>query len=359
MNTKTKLKMLSCIGLSLGLSTGCNTPNIDQVNEDDLTDVSYNTKSDLADSYRPDNMELIFHSGFQPGTQMVDPIPSHKADLEGIDYSLQEKNDWDAFDDHPNIGYFNFQLKDGNVNDRKVELISDPTAYNIIGKRNTVLHYWLKNARENNNRKGRVEANIAHAKGLNNFYASQRLFLHKDFDILKSYEHKITWLTIQEFWNNPNWDDSEYPFRVTLSINKKSSGTVDELYFNIKAQTYNPLEKVFDTIWTDTNASIPVPVEKWFKLSTHFIEGNENTGRVVVKIMDEKQYEQTLFDVTNWTTHPENPEVYDGVPHFSSMKLYTKDSIIDHVRNNGGVLQMYWDDFELWKKKEKDSFNGR
>ncbi len=31
------------------------------------------------------------------------------------------------------------------------------------------------------------------------------------------------------------------------------------------------------------------------------------------------------------------------------MKLYTSDEVIDLVRDSGGVLQMYWDDFELWK----------
>ena len=58
-----------------------------------------------------------------------------------------------------------------------------------------------------------------------------------------------------------------------------------------------------------------------------------------------------VFDITNFTHHPNDPNP-DGLSHFNPMKLYTSKGLIDYVRDNGKSLQVYWDDFELWKNKK-------
>jgi len=42
----------------------------------------------------------------------------------------------------------------------------------------------------------------------------------------------------------------------------------------------------------------------------------------------------------------------DGVTDFNPIKLYTSKPLIDYMRGQGKTLQIYWDDFKLWKNKQ-------
>jgi len=33
------------------------------------------------------------------------------------------------------------------------------------------------------------------------------------------------------------------------------------------------------------------------------------------------------------------------VTHWNPQKLYSSDNVLHHIRDNGGVAQIYWDDF--------------
>jgi hypothetical protein len=50
------------------------------------------------------------------------------------------------------------------------------------------------------------------------------------------------------------------------------------------------------------------------------------------------------IDVTNWTYNPNSP-VPISLSRWNPQKLYASDNITHFVRDNGGVLQMYFDDF--------------
>ncbi|MCF6226865.1 MAG: hypothetical protein L3J22_11280, partial [Xanthomonadales bacterium] len=71
-------------------------------------------------------------------------------------------------------------------------------------------------------------------------------------------------------------------------------------------------------------------------------------GRFILAVTPDSGVRQIIFDVTNFTHHPDdnNP---DGLSCYNPMKLYTSGATVDYVRNHNGVLQIYWDDFELWK----------
>ena len=51
-------------------------------------------------------------------------------------------------------------------------------------------------------------------------------------------------------------------------------------------------------------------------------------------------------------THNSKDPGPDGVSDFNPLKLYTSKSLIDFMRKNGKTLQIYWDDFKLWKNKK-------
>jgi len=36
------------------------------------------------------------------------------------------------------------------------------------------------------------------------------------------------------------------------------------------------------------------------------------------------------------------------------LKLYTSKGLIDYMNSKGKTLQIYWDDFKLWKDKRPD-----
>ena len=56
--------------------------------------------------------ELIFQSGFEPGSEVVSR--GSDADIVGLDLSVAEKGDWvNDFDDHPEVGNFNLQYQGG------------------------------------------------------------------------------------------------------------------------------------------------------------------------------------------------------------------------------------------------------
>ena len=70
-------------------------------------------------------------------------------------------------------------------------------------------------------------------------------------------------------------------------------------------------------------------------------------------ITPENEQRKVIFDVRKIThnTQDQNP---DGVSDFNPLKLYTSKDLIEHMKSNGKTLQMYWDDFKLWKDKRPE-----
>lgn len=81
---------------------------------------------------------LIFHSGFEPATVLVDA--NGDADIIGADGSLPPPNNWVSdLEASPYIGFFNIQYQGGNDTMRRAEIVPDPGA-----PANHVLSFWLK-----------------------------------------------------------------------------------------------------------------------------------------------------------------------------------------------------------------------
>jgi hypothetical protein len=60
-----------------------------------------------------------------------------------------------------------------------------------------------------------------------------------------------------------------------------------------------------------------------------------------------------VFDLTR-VTHNSSDPAPDGVTEFNPLKLYTSKQLIDYMRSEGKTLQIYWDDFKLWKNKRPE-----
>jgi len=294
----------------------------------------------------PTNGELIFQSGFESNSTVI-PKGSD-ADIIGADQSLPDHNDWvKDLDNNPYIGNFTLQLHKGDTTMRYAKIISEPG-----NPKNHVLLFWLNepSAEQSN---GRIQADLYNNKGLKEFYQSERMFLTDDFNTVKTYPKEIHWLTIAEFWNNITWSQKvPYGFRITLGIGKPSGKS--DLHFILDAQDCQLFEsgrQKYTTIWAETNKDINVPIGKWFTMEYYYKEGNEQNGRYYMAITPEGGSKQVIFDVRNSTHNTTDPNP-DGVTDFNPLKLYTSKDLVNYMHSQGKTLQIYWDDFKLWKDKK-------
>jgi len=67
-------------------------------------------------------------------------------------------------------------------------------------------------------------------------------------------------------------------------------------------------------------------------------------------ITSEGVEKQVIFDLTKVTHNSTDPNP-NGVSDFNPIKLYTSKKLIEYMHGEGKTLQIYWDDFKLWKDK--------
>jgi hypothetical protein len=299
--------------------------------------------------------KLVFQTGFEGTSTLIADsknIPSFITpgyaidDIIGVDNTLKEKNDWEKdLDNNPDGGQFLIEYTGGDTTQRFVKIIREPG-----NPDNQVLQFWLNDSwhASEGQQKARIQTDIYGIKrGFKEIYQTQRVFLTGDFNVLKTYPGKISWLTISEFWNNEWWvKDEQYGFRITLGVGKPSGES--DLYFILNAE--NALQK---EVWNagDGNLSkVKVPIGRWFTMEYYLKEGNKDTGRFYMSITPDGGPKQVVFDVTNFTHNTYDPSP-NGFTGWSPQKLYTSKEVVGFVKSKGKTLQIYWDDFKLWREK--------
>lgn len=289
---------------------------------------------------------LIFQSGFEQDSKVI--AKGSDSDIIGIDKSFTSNNDWvNDLDNHPEIGDFNLQYQGGDSTMRFAKIIAEPN-----NPSNHVLHFWLDKPNVQGS-KGRIQANLYNSKGLKEFYQSERIFLHDDLNTVRTFPDKISWLTIAEFWNNITWSqNTPYGFRITLGIGKPVA-TENDLYFILDGQDcelFADNSQKYTTLWKETNQNVKVPIGKWFTLEYYYKEGDSNNGRFYMTIQPDGGKKEVIYDLTR-ITHNSKDTNPDGVTDFNPMKMYTSKKLIDYMTSQNKTLQMYWDDFKLWKDR--------
>jgi hypothetical protein len=264
---------------------------------------------------------------------------SSSVDLIGIDASVNAPNDWENdLDDHPNIGSFKVQYQGGDPTERLAEIAPDPE-----NPSNNTLHFWIKEPNSGNN--GRIQGNLYGNNGIYNLFYSVRLYLPGDFNLLKNAPFDFRFMTLMEFWNNANWTDEDHMFRVKVNLSKVVE-TPDSLYLRVAGQMRDG-GSWGDYVWDITNTNYIIPVQKWMTIRIYFVEGNDCTGRFIFSITPDGEPETIVHDIRNYTHHPDNPNP-DGLSHFNPIKLYTSDETVEYITDSGGLLNVFWDDFEIW-----------
>ncbi len=241
------------------------------------------------------------------------------------------------------------QYQGGNENERRARIATDPE-----DKENHTLHYWLKNARvpdqKKGNFKGRIQMNV-YGISETSLFQRYRLYLHPDLALYRQYPKANYWFSLSTWWMGAAWEGHKNSFNIVLNL-AKPAGVGVPLYFTASGSVFDGGEAVrgrFKEIWAEAGSNFEVPVGEWIDIEIGYKAGNKETGRFYMAAKREKdEVLTTIFDITNWTYHPESPDLVP-VTHLNPLKLYSSSRIIDFIRNKGGVAQVYWDDFEAYK----------
>lgn len=285
--------------------------------------------------------QLIFNSGFENNVSIM-PVTTTTSDILGTDTSLPTNNNWKThLDGHPNIGYSVIQFDDAATTSRGATIVSDP-----LNPTNKVMQFWSK-IPNSTNTFGRVQACIYNNNALKNVLTSVKMYLPSDINILKQMPNSFDWFTIMEFWNSPNWTNDPYPFRISLNIRKLNANS-QILNIRAYAQKFDPTTNTWIYIWDNTNINVAIPVEKWFILETHIIEGNATNGKFRASITPDGEPSVVLFEINNYTHHPDEANT-NGIDFINPFKLYTAANLVNYVTANNGVLNVLYDDFKIWK----------
>lgn len=310
------------------------------------------------DWYAPclDGQNFRFSSGFEDLSQV-------RADSDGeVTTRLQKTGKYDPCKGKDDTkatqgvrpGKATIHFEGGTDRERRAQVTvvpDDPT--------NHALQFWLQKpyilGTKNFPVKGRIQMNVYGIQGIRQLKMSVRMYLHPDFNLVRSFPGSIDWLTISEWWNNASWTPgAEYPFRISVNLVKEFAGENAPLYFQVHAQTFDTDRKRWDgEVWTQVNRAFIVPIGRWVTLDYGFIEGGAETGRFFLSATFQGGKRTVIFDEKGYTHHPADPKP-DGISEFNPMKLYTSSRIIDYVASEGGALQILWDDFQLTACRGED-----
>jgi len=330
--------------------------------------------NDRNDPMKPSSAgTALFQTGFEPGT-VGHPGDAHEI-LTGVDRSVAEPNDWQPFrlrlpprhpralpgvpvadaepaaDAQPRLGYFDIQYLGGTTDERFARIIEDPTRPG-----NHVLHFRVNQANERypGGAKARVQACIYENRNLTAMGSRVGMYLHPDLAVLRDWEAGFDWLTLQEFWFGPSWDGGAHPFRISLGLCREPGSGRKPLHFSIHGQPAweegMPAYKYpgwAKPIWEAVQTDFDVPTGVWLECGVGYRMGNAETGRFTYRVCAEGGGRHTIFDVHDWTCNPRAPEP-QPLYGWSPMKLYTSSALVDFVRNAGGAVQIYWDDFVVF-----------
>ena len=296
---------------------------------------------------------LVFNSGFEGSTQISANTALQYDQITGIDNTLPTANDWvNSLQNKNGFGGWRFYYEQGTAAQRFAKLVADPT-----NAANKVLQFAIMQPHitlASGEVKARVQVEQYGGTGVTEFYQSVRLYLPADFSKFSNgtVPGSGDWITLFEYWNNAGWlTNVNYPFRISVNLDKAAATAGSPLCFDIHGQTLDAATGKYTTIWEGLNKNFPVPTAKWLTVDTYFKEGKGNTGRYYMAVTPDGGTKTVIFNVENSTCHPNDPAP-NGITEINPLKLYTSANVINYMNTNGGKMQVYWDDYKIWLNKK-------
>ena len=314
-----------------------------------------------AESATPkDTGRLIFKSGFEGTTRLV-PRPGNTVDLDirGRDPSSPH-GDWkEDLEDNPYFANGGLFFESGTEEQRKVEIVPDPAEPE---GRNKVLKFSVSDQHiflPSGEVKTRIQYDLRNRgpapRGgyLREYFQSCRLYFSENFSVLqKARTDDLGWICLQEFWNDPQWNDADRDYRQEARTGVKVVKRGRNLHFG--AAGHDPYLEVpapGNNSWEEINTNFDIPLGKWMTQEIYVKEGGsagtKNPGRFYMAItVDGKR--TVIVDKIGMTTSEEPGYEPDGQTAWQPMKLYTAGKVLDYFKEEGLTMDLYWDDLEIW-----------
>lgn len=269
-------------------------------------------------------------------------------------------------------GKFRFYYEGGDDTQRRAVIATDDG-----GSTNQVLKYLISDVNVPALNKARVQADlygfndISTGKAHKEFYQSVRVKLHYssfnkillDDARMKPGNKSGDWLTLFEFWNNNTWDESTHRFRIGVGL-RKLEPTRNKFVLYADGQDIDAATNDFrkPPIWETslTDASNAITLGTWMTIEIYFKEGTagKDDGKFWLAVTPDAGTRKVICDYATGTKHittqsPTDPAP-NGMKDWNPMKLYTSGPIINALKAspNPQVLQVYWDNYRLWKDKQ-------
>ena len=274
---------------------------------------------------------LIFNSDMEATTAVGDFGGGSGACMEGLDGSVPPPNNWDT--DLTAYGVcFDFNTV-CNLTE-KPAIIDDPTG----AGQGKVLRYSFDDT-SGCGGQGRNQAKLNYGSDTE-FAIRIKMWLHPDFLIMVDRPVNTKYVIFLE--HAQLGLGATRKFRIDAEIVTDGNGAPWRWRLH---GNFNEDPRKF---WQEFNTDVAVPFGEWFTSQIWIKVGDANTGRVKWEILrDGQQTPDVLFDVTNWTVNPENPD-FSKIGRVDLVKLYIEKAAVDYMRANGGKFTVYWDEFKNW-----------
>jgi len=251
---------------------------------------------------------------------------------------------WYSLQDHEYVTYFEIN-NSGSSAYAYQEIVSNP-----FKASEKVMHAVVLDDDPNISSTTRAQTtlNFKDEVNLSVYHSSHRMLLDEDVAFLETYPNKITWFVLMEAWNKAvsGWDGSSAgSARWNLNLSKETTGT--KLFWVAKGEFQQPAAKEGDEIWKYENRTFPVPYNKWFTLDFYIKRGDENNGKLVIKITPDGETTTVLFDITGSTIYPDHPEIH--LYAWQPFKFYFDDVYLDWMKTQNKTLSCYYNDFKWYK----------
>lgn len=310
---------------------------------------------------------LLFNSGFEGNTQWVFSDSQYEG-ISGIDHAFEGNNNWTKFgsesasERYPFLGRFQIQYEGGDSLKRKARLVADPA-----NPDNTALYFAIYEPNVTTSTgvpsKSRVQAIVSGGKpGVYKMCQSVKLYFPSAcMNILKEYQAKISWFTLAEFWNNNAWGDAKNAFRLSVGIGHEI-GSDNPFYFHFSTDKYtinDNSQYIATRLEGKANHDFSIPFDTWLTVEYYYQDGNKivvenkDPGHFYMAVTPEGGERVPIFNERIATHHPDDLNS-DGLTNWHPMKLYTNKEIANFMKSRNHPLELYWDDFSLYKDKMPD-----
>lgn len=324
---------------------------------------------------------LVFKSGFQGDTRVVAQLDGSGREsatrevIVGSDDPTGKStvpSDWqkDLLRNSPYFSEAFINYEQGRAAQRRAEIVDDPAG----APGNRVMRYRISD-KHITMPSGEIKLRIQHELNNRNapppggypreYYQSVRLYFSPAFKVLEDAPtDKVGWMVMHEFWNDPhtwaapNGDGTfrkSQPARSGVEIVKRNG----KLRFGAKGR--DPVMEVpapGNNSWEVINEDFAIPLGQWMTMDLYVKEGGSagtpNPGRFYMAVTVDGR-KTVIVDKTGTTTSEEPGYVPDGQTSFTLMKFYSEGKVMDWFKRKGKVIELYWDDIEVWMNRTPES----